>query len=126
MFERGSYLKIRDNSGGKLIKVLKIKNFFGRQKGKSGDTIIAIIQQLRNKRKNKSKVKLKQRIKMFIVRSSGLQYRLDGSTIRFDESSGIVLNRYNKLLGSRLFGPVNKDIRYQKYFRLLILSPGAF
>jgi len=51
MIERNSFVRVRDNSGGKKLKIIKIQNFFGRQKGISGNIVIANVQTLRNKRK---------------------------------------------------------------------------
>jgi len=126
MIERNSLLRIRDNSGGKVVKTIKIQNYDARQKGYAGHSVLAAVQSLRNKRKDKSKIKIKQMINCLIIRSSSPLRRNDGSFIKFDDNSCCVLNRNNKLLGSRIFGAVNKDIRKAKYFRIILLSKGGF
>jgi len=126
MIERSSIIRVRDNSGGKKLKTIKIQNFYGRQKGIAGNMIIANVQALRNKRKNKSKVKLKQMVTCLLLHSSSWLRRKDGTHLKFDDNSCCILNRNKKLLGSRIFGTVNKDIRYMKYFRLVLLSKGGF
>jgi len=125
MLERNSIIRVRDNSGGKTVKAIKIQNYDGRQKGIAGNLILAAVQTLRNKRKDKSKIKLKQMITCLLIRSSAIQRRKDGSFIKFDDNSCCILNRNNKLLGSRIFGTVNKDIRKSKYFRIILLSKGG-
>jgi len=125
MIERASSLRVRDNSGGKKLKTIKIQNYFGRQKGFASNILIANVQTLRNKRKNKSKVKLKQMVNCLLIRSSSLLSRKDGTSIKFDDNAVCILNRNNKLLGSRIFGTVNKDIRFVKYFRIMLLSKGG-
>jgi len=78
------------------------------------------------KEKNKSKVKLKQMVTCLMLRSSSVLRRKDGSYIKFDDNSVCILNRNKKLLGSRIFGAVNKNIRLIKYFRIMLLSKGGF
>lgn len=126
MIERASKLKVRDNSGGKLIKVIKINNYFGRQKGFVGDFILGNVQELRKKRKDKAKVKIKQMVQCLLISSAAIRQRKDGSSIKFDDNAVCLLNRNKKLLSSRVFGSINKDIRKTKYFRILLLAKGSF
>lgn len=117
MIYTGTILHVCDNSGVKLAKCLKILTRRPRSYGKVGDIIIINIQRL----KLFSKIKKKEIYKAVIVRIKKKIKRIDGSYINFGKNSIILLNNKGIPIGSRIFGPVSKELRIKKHLKLISL-----
>lgn len=113
----GSMLHVCDNSGVKLVKCLKILGRKPRSAGKIGDIIIVNIQKI----KLFSKIKKKEIYKAVIVRLKKKIKRIDGSYINFSKNSIVLLNNKGIPIGSRIFGPVSKELRLKKHLKLVSL-----
>lgn len=115
----GGFLQVCDNSGVKLVKCLKI---YGRQPknyGKVGDIVLVNIKRI----KKFTKIKRKDVYKGIIVRVKKKVKRPDGSFINFSKNSIVLLNNRGTPLGTRIFGPVSKDLRIKKNAKLVTLCP---
>lgn len=117
MVFQGSILQVCDNSGVKFVKCLKILNNRPKASGKIGDIIIVNIKSV----KPFSKIKRKEIHKGIIVRLKFKVKRLDGSYINFTKNSVVLLNNKNYPIGTRVFGPVSKELRIKKNLKLISL-----
>lgn len=112
----GMVVNIADNSGGKVGKCIKVLN--KKRFGVIGDTIIISVIKLRSQ----GKVKRKEIYKGLIVRTRKPFFRNNGSYLNFDDNSVILLNKKEKPVGSRMKGPILKELRRKKMVRLISVS----
>jgi large subunit ribosomal protein L14 len=117
MIFTGTILNICDNSGVKWVQCLKILGKKPRASGKPGDIIVVSIKRT----KSFSKIKKKEIYKAIIVRTKKKICREDGSSINFSKNSAILLNAKGSPIGSRVFGPVAKELRIKKNIKLISL-----
>lgn len=117
MIFQGSILQVCDNSGVKHVKCLKILKNRPKAPGKIGDIIVVNIKTI----KPYSKIKRKEIHKGIIVRKKFKSKRVDGSYITFTKNSIVLLNNKNNPIGTRIFGPVSKDLRIKKNLKLVSL-----
>ena len=118
MIYKQTKLKIVDNSGAKLIKVFHLVKYPSSQNySQSGDIVLGSV----NKYKVNKKVNKKQVCKVLVITSKKNILRTDGNFLKFDENRGVVLEK-NKLLGTRIFGPLSKEVKRSSYSRLLSLT----
>jgi large subunit ribosomal protein L14 len=117
MIFTGSLLHVCDNSGVKLVKCLKVLGRKPKSYGKIGDIIVVNIQRI----KIFSKIKKKEIYKAVIVRLKKKIRRIDGSYINFNKNSIILLNNKGLPVGTRVFGPVSKELRTKKHLKLVSL-----
>jgi large subunit ribosomal protein L14 len=112
-------LKIVDNSGAKFIKVFQLLKYSSSQNYScSGDLVLgSVLKYKANKKINK-----KQLCQVLIITSKKNILRRNGNFIKFDENRGIIVTGVNKLLGTRIFGPVSKEIKRGTYSRLLSIT----
>lgn len=119
MIQPQSRLKVADNTGAKIIMCIRVLGGSFRRSGNIGDVIIASVK----KATPGGVVKKGDVIKAVIVRSSrGLQ-RIDGSTIRFDENAGVIIDNQKQPRGTRIFGPVARELREKGYMKIVSLAP---
>ena len=126
MIQKGTYLNVQDNSGARLVQCIKISKGYKSRYSYIGDLILVSIKKLRTKRRLLSKVKKGQICKALIIRTK-TKFKLlnNGNFQSFTENSVVLLNKQNKLIGTRIFGLVPKKLRYTKFFRLISLSSGV-
>jgi len=124
MIQVGTELKVVDNSGAKIVYCIKVLNGFQRRYAKLGDVILVSVKQLRSKRKAFSKVKKGEIYKALILSTKKLTNHKYGDAILFFENSVVLLNKQNKLIGTRIFGGMYKYFRYTKYLKFLFLAKG--
>jgi large subunit ribosomal protein L14 len=124
MIQVSTVLNVIDNSGAKKARCIKVISGYKRRYGYVGDIILVSIQSLRKKRKATSKVKKSELYKALIVRTKFQEVSLSGESISFLENSIVLLNKQNKLVGSRIFGTLSATFRYTKYLRVVSLSAG--
>ncbi len=119
MIQMQSVLTVADNSGAKKIRCI---NLLGGSKGKYarvGDIITASVKEA----SPDGNVKKGQVIRAVVVRTRSAQRRRDGSYIRFDENAAVLINDAKEPLGTRVFGPVARELRDKKFMKIVSLAP---
>lgn len=124
MIQVGTYLKVVDNSGARMAYCIRVTSGFKRRYAHLGDTILVVVDRLRKRRRKFSRVKKGEVIKALIVRTKNSKKYFFNDSIGFLENSVILLNRKNKILGTRIFGMLPKLLRFTRYMRSIILSKG--
>lgn len=119
MIQHMSELEVADNSGAKRIRCIKVLGGSKRRYARIGDVIVVSIKEAIPK----AKVKKGDVKKAVIVRTKQPLHRSDGSTIRFDENSAVLINEQGEPLGTRIFGPVARELRAKKYVKIISLAP---
>lgn len=117
MIFSGTILNVCDNSGVKWVQCIKVLGKRPKAFGKPGDIIVVSIKRA----KALSKVKKKDIYKAMIVRVKKKIFREDGSTISFSKNSVVLLNAKGSPIGSRIFGPVARELRTKKNIKLVSL-----
>lgn len=117
MIFSGTILNVCDNSGVKWVQCIKILGKRPKAFGKPGDTIVVSVKKV----KSLSKIKKKDIYKAIIVRMKKKINREDGSSINFSKNSVVLLNAKGSPIGSRIFGPVAKELRIKKNIKLVSL-----
>lgn len=119
MIQQESRLTVCDNSGAKEILCIRVLGGTRRRYAKIGDTIVATV-----KTANPSgNVKRKQVIKAVIVRTAYAIHRKDGTTLRFDENAAVVIDEGKEPKGTRIFGPVPRELRELGFSKIISLAP---
>lgn len=124
MIQKGTCLRVIDNSGAKKACCIHISGGYRKRYGKTGDIIVVSIKSLRSKRREFTKVKKGDVIKALIVRTKIYRPSYSNESSSFFENAVVLLNNQNKLLSTRIFGPIQQDFRYTKYLRILSLASG--
>lgn len=119
MIQMQSKLKVADNSGAKLVQCIKVLGGTRRRTASVGDVIVVSIKEAMPK----SKVKKGDVAKAVIVRTTHQLKRVDGSTIRFDDNSAVLINANKEPVGTRIFGPVARELRGKKFIKIVSLAP---
>ena len=119
MIQMQSKLKVADNSGAKLVQCIKVLGGSRRRTASVGDIIVVSVKQALPK----SKVKKGEVQKAVIVRTIHKISRPDGSHIRFDENSAVLINNQKEPIGTRIFGPVARELRARKFMKIVSLAP---
>ena len=119
MIQMQTKLEVADNSGAKIVKCVKVLGGSKRMTANVGDLIVVAVQQaLPGGKIKKGEVK-----KAVIVRSVYPLRREDGSYIRFDKNSVVILGTNNEPLGTRIFGPVARELRNKNFTKICSLAP---
>jgi len=119
MIQQQTYLNVADNSGAKRIMCIRVLGGPGRRYGTVGDIIVASVKEaLPN-----SKVKEGDVVRAVIVRTKKEVSRPDGTHIRFDENAAVLINQYNEPIGTRIFGPVARELRAKGFMKIISLAP---
>jgi len=124
MIQKGSQLNVIDNSGARFVCCIHIPNGYRRRYARVGDIIVVSVKRLRNKRKLFSKVKKGDVLKALIVKTKIVLNSYSLENVSFKENSVVILNKQNKLIGTRLFGFIPSSLRYSKYLKLISLAAG--
>ena len=119
MIQQESYLKVADNTGAKEIKCIRVLGGSKRKFGNIGDVIIASVR----KAQPGGTVKKGEVVKAVIVRSVKGFRRADGSYVRFDENAAVLIKDDKNPKGTRIFGPVARELRDKDYMKILSLAP---
>ena len=125
MIQSGTYLNVADNSGAKDICCIKVLPGYRRRYASVGDIIVVSVKSLRSKRRSTSRVKKGDVLKALIVRTKVGLKDFSGKRLTFLENSAVLLNNQFKPLGTRVFGPVPKELTYTKYLKVASLSSGS-
>jgi len=119
MIRQQTYLNVADNSGAKELLCIRVLGGSGRQYGTVGDIIVASVKDaLPN-----SKVKKGDVVRAVIVRTKKEVQRPDGTTIKFDENAAVLINQYREPIGTRIFGPVARELRAKGFMKIISLAP---
>ena len=119
MIQQESYLKVADNTGAKEIKCIRVLGGSKRKFGNIGDVIVASVR----KSTPGGTVKKGEVVKAVIVRSVKGVRRSDGSYVRFDENAAVLIKDDKNPRGTRIFGPVARELRDKDYMKILSLAP---
>ena len=119
MIQQESYLKVADNSGAKEIKCIRVLGGSTRKFGNIGDVIVASVR----KAQPGGTVKKGEVVKAVIVRSAKGIRRNDGTYVRFDDNAAVLIKDDKNPRGTRIFGPVARELRDKDYMKILSLAP---
>lgn len=120
MIQEESYLKVADNTGAKELKTIRILGGSKRKYGSIGDVIVCSVR----KAAPGGQVKKGDVVRAVIVRTVKPVRRADGTYVRFDENAAVLLSDDNKNpRGTRIFGPVARELRDKEYMKILSLAP---
>ena len=119
MIQEESYLKVADNTGAKEIHCIRVLGGSKRKYGNIGDAIVASVR----KATPGGTVKKGEVVKAVIVRSKRGVRREDGSYVRFDENAAVIIKEDRNPKGTRIFGPVARELREKDYMKILSLAP---
>ena len=119
MVQQQTILKVADNSGAKEILCIRVLGGSFRRYGNIGDVIVASVK----KATPGGAVKKGDVVKAVIVRSVNGVKRADGSKIRFDENAAVIIRDDKNPRGTRIFGPVARELREKEYTKILSLAP---
>jgi large subunit ribosomal protein L14 len=114
-----TYLDVADNSGAKKVMCIKVLGGSKRKYATLGDVIVVAVKEAIPN----SKVKKGDVMKAVIVRTSREIRRNDGSYIRFDANSAVLINAQKEPIGSRIFGPVARELRAKRFMKIISLAP---
>ncbi len=119
MFQQESRLKIADNTGAKEILTIRVLGGSGRRYAGLGDVNVATVKDAIPG----GNVKKGEVVKAVIVRTKKETRRPDGSYIKFDENAAVILNSNGEPRGTRIFGPVGRELRDKKFMKIISLAP---
>ena len=119
MIQQETYLKVADNTGAKEIKCIRVLGGSTRKYGNIGDVIVASVR----KSTPGGTVKKGEVVKAVIVRSAKGVRREDGTYVRFDENAAVLIKDDKNPRGTRIFGPVARELREKDFLKILSLAP---
>jgi len=119
MIQAESYLTVADNSGARKVMCIKVLGGTRRRYASVGDVIVVSVKEAIPE----AKVKKGDVLRAVIVRTSKEIRRLDGTYIRFDDNSAVLINNQLEPLGTRVFGPVARELRAKKFMKIISLAP---
>ena len=119
MIQQESRMKVADNTGAREILCIRVLGGSGRRYARVGDVIIASVKHATPG----GVVKKGEIVKAVVVRTKKQYGRKDGSYIRFDENAAVILNDQNNPRGTRIFGPVARELREKDFMKIVSLAP---
>ena len=119
MIQQESYLKVADNTGAKEIHCIRVLGGSRRKYGNIGDIIVASVR----KAAPGGTVKKGEVVKAVIVRTKRGVRREDGTYVRFDENAAVIIKEDRNPRGTRIFGPVARELREKEFMKILSLAP---
>ncbi|MBQ6266068.1 MAG: 50S ribosomal protein L14 [Clostridia bacterium] len=119
MIQQQSYLKVADNTGAKEIMCIRVLGGSGRRYANIGDVIVASVK----KAAPGGVVKKGEVVRAVVVRTAKGLRREDGTYIRFDENAAVIIKEDKNPRGTRIFGPVARELREKDYLKILSLAP---
>jgi len=119
MIQTESVLDVADNSGAKRVRCLKVLGGSKRKYASIGDIIVVSIKDAAPN----GKVKKGQIARAVVVRTRKEVRRRDGSYIRFDDNSAVLISKENEPVGTRIFGPVARELRARRFMKIVSLAP---
>ena len=119
MIQQESYLKVADNTGAKEIKCIRVLGGSKRKYASIGDVIVASVRRAAPG----GQVKKGDVVKAVVVRTAKPVRRADGTYVRFDENAAVLIKDDRNPTGTRIFGPVARELRDREYMKILSLAP---
>ena len=119
MIQMESNLDVADNSGARRVQCIKVLGGSTRRYATIGDTIVVSVKEAIPR----GRVKKGQVMKAVIVRTAKGVRRADGSLIRFDRNAAVLINANGDPIGTRIFGPVTRELRARKHVKIMSLAP---
>lgn len=119
MIQTESYLEVADNSGARKVMCIKVLGGSHRRYASVGDVIKVTVKEAIPR----GKVKKGQVMKAVVVRTKKGIRRQDGSLIKFDDNAAVLLNNQEAPVGTRIFGPVTRELRSEKFMKIISLAP---
>ncbi len=119
MIQQETRLRVADNSGAREVLVIKVLGGSKRRYASIGDVVVATVKDALPG----AAVKKGEVVKCVIVRVKKERRRADGSYIRFDENAAVLINDQKQPRGTRIFGPVGRELRDKKFMRIVSLAP---
>lgn len=119
MIQQESRLKVADNSGAKELLCIRVLGGTGRKYANIGDVIVCSVKEATPG----GVVKRGQVVKAVVVRTAHGARRVDGSYIKFDENAAVIIKEDKNPVGTRIFGPVARELRERNYMKIVSLAP---
>jgi large subunit ribosomal protein L14 len=119
MIQMKTMLEVADNSGAKRVQCIKVLGGSRRRYASLGDVIVVAVKEAMPG----TKVKKGDTARAVVVRTLRETSRTDGSYIKFDENSAVLINKENEPVGTRIFGPVARELRGKKFMKIISLAP---
>ena len=119
MIQMQSNLDIADNSGARRVQCIKVLGGSRRKVAGVGDVIVVSVKEAIPR----GRVKKGEVLKAVIVRTAKEIRRVDGSAIRFDRNAAVLINNQNEPIGTRIFGPVTRELRAKQFMKIVSLAP---
>ena len=119
MIQTESYLEVADNSGARRVMCIKVLGVSKRRYARVGDIIKVTVKEAIPR----GKVKKGQVMRAVVVRTRKGVRRPDGSLIKFDENAAVLLSASDAPIGTRIFGPVTRELRGEKFMKIISLAP---
>jgi large subunit ribosomal protein L14 len=119
MIQTETRLRVADNSGAKLVTCIKVLGGSKRRYASVGDIIVVAVKEAMPN----SKVKKGEVVRAVIVRTAKEIRRVDGSHIKFDDNSAVLISQQGEPIGTRIFGPVARELRAKQFMKIISLAP---
>jgi large subunit ribosomal protein L14 len=119
MIQTETKMRVADNSGAKSLLCIKVLGGSKRRYASVGDIVIVTVKEAIPN----SKVKKGSVMRAVIVRTAKEIHRPDGSFIKFDDNSAVLINQQNEPIGTRIFGPVARELRAKRFMKIISLAP---
>ncbi|HOM74172.1 MAG TPA: 50S ribosomal protein L14 [Fervidobacterium sp.] len=119
MIQSETYLVSADNSGAKVLRVIRVLGGTHKQFGSIGDIVVCSVREA----VPNTDVKKGDVVKAVVVRTKKEVRRADGSYIRFDDNAAVVIDKFNQPKGTRVFGPVARELREKGFMKIVSLAP---
>ena len=119
MIQMQTNLEVADNSGARRVQCIKVLGGSGRKIASVGDIVVVSVKEAIPR----GKVKKGDVYRAVIVRTAKEIRRNDGTAIRFDKNAAVLLNKQNEPIGTRIFGPVTRELRSRNFMKIVSLAP---
>ncbi|HEX4183504.1 MAG TPA: 50S ribosomal protein L14 [Caulobacteraceae bacterium] len=119
MIQMQTNLDVADNSGARRVMCIKVLGGAGRRYASVGDVIVVSVKEAIPR----GRVKKGDVLRAIVVRTAQGVKRKDGSMIRFDKSAAVIVNKQNEPIGTRIFGPVPRELRAKNHMKIISLAP---
>jgi large subunit ribosomal protein L14 len=119
MIQMRTMLDVADNSGARKVGCIKVLGSSKRKYASLGDVIVVSVKDAIPN----SKIKKGDVVRAVVVRTKKGMRRADGSYIKFDDNSAVLINQQNEPIGTRIFGPVARELRAKKFMKIISLAP---
>jgi large subunit ribosomal protein L14 len=119
MIQMQTNLEVADNSGARRVMCIKVLGGAGRRYASVGDVIVVSVKEAIPR----GRVKKGDVLRAIVVRTSQGMKRKDGSLIRFDKNAAVIVNKQSEPVGTRIFGPVPRELRAKNHMKIISLAP---